>query len=91
MGVSTQACISTTMRYVSLTKHAGHVRITDVSVYPNLAPALGHVVPAVIEEQVEGCYLYHVKADSLLLLGCDLEGDLSDFPFYRSEAEVVEK
>jgi hypothetical protein len=59
-------------------------------VYPNLAPSLGHIVPAVIEEQVAGCYLYHVKADSLLRLGCDLEGDLNDFPFYKSEAEVVD-
>jgi hypothetical protein len=72
-----------------LTKHSGHVRITDVSVYPNLSAALGHIVPCVIEEQVKGCYLYHVKADSLLRLGCDLEGDLSDFPFYKTEAEVV--
>lgn len=73
-----------------MTKRAGHVRITDTSVYPNLRASLGHVVPAVIEEQVPGCFLYHVKADSLLLLGCDLEGDLSDFPFYSSEAEVVD-
>lgn len=67
----------------------GHIRITDTSVYPNLAAAQGHIVACQIEEQVKGCFLYHVKADSLLLLGCDLEGDLQDFPFYSSEAEVV--
>jgi hypothetical protein len=72
-----------------MVKHPGHVRITDVSCYPNLAPALGQVVGCQIEEQVKGIFLYHVKADSLLLLGCDLEGDLNDFPFYGSEAEVV--
>lgn len=72
-----------------MTTKPGHVRITDVSVYPNLAPAQGQVVACQIEEQVAGCFLYHVKASSLLLLGCDLEGDLRDFPFYGTEAEVV--
>jgi len=72
-----------------MARYPGHVRITDVSCYPNLSPALGQVVECQIEEQVQGCFLYHVKADSLLRLGCDLEGDLSDFPFYKTEAEVV--
>lgn len=72
-----------------MAKTPGHVRITDTSCYPNLAPALGCIVGCQIEEQVKGCFLYHVRADSLLLLGCDLEGDLRDFPFYSSEAEVV--
>lgn len=67
----------------------GHVRITDTSCYPNLARAEGCIVACQIEEQVTGCFLYHVKADSLLQLGCDLGGDLKDFPFYGTEAEVV--
>lgn len=72
-----------------MAKRPGHVRIIDVSCYPNLTPALGHIVGCQIEEQIPGCDLYHVSGDSLLRLGCDLEGDLSDFPFYASEAEVV--
>ena len=72
-----------------MSTNPGHVRITDVSAYPNLEPALGCIVGCQIEEQLKGVYLYHVAASSLLQLGCDLDGDVKPFPFYGTEAELV--
>ena len=72
-----------------MAKRPGHVRITDVSCYPNLEPALGCIVGCQIEELVKGCELYHVSASSLANLGCEVGDDVMPFPFYPSEAEVV--
>lgn len=67
----------------------GHIKLIDVGVYPNLLPALGCIVGCQIEEQLAGVYLYHVKAESLATLGCNVGEDSKDFPFYNSEVEVM--
>ncbi len=68
---------------------AGHVRITDVGLYPNLLPALGAIVGCQIEELDKGFFMYHVAARSLIDLGCDVGEDNKPFPFYSTEVEVI--
>ena len=77
--------------YVQLTHKKGVIKLMDVELFPNLAPAFDIEIPCIIEEQVPGCYLYHVKASTLVALGCDLEDDDHDWPFYSSEVEVITK
>ncbi len=67
----------------------GHVRITDVSLYPNLSPSLGCVVACTIQELGAEHYTYHVAARSFIQLGCDVGKDNKPFPFYASEVEVL--
>lgn len=67
----------------------GNVRIVDVSLYPNLKPSLGHVVPCEVEELLAGIYMYHVAAKTFIDLGCDVGRDNKPFPFYASEIEVM--
>ena len=74
-----------------MAKKPAHVRIIDVGCYPNLMPALGCVVGCQIEELDGGTYMYHVKADSLINLGCNVGCDNKPFPFYMNEVEVVSK
>ena len=70
-------------------KCPGHVRITDVGVYPSLTPAVGSIVACQIQELNKGGFVYHVEARSLITLGCDVGEDNLPFPFYSNEVEVV--
>ena len=70
---------------------AGHVKLTDVSVYPSLLAAEGCIVACQIEDTGCSTHLYHVSPESLETLGCNVGTCQLDYPFYDSEVSVVAK
>jgi hypothetical protein len=72
-------------------KTAGHVKILDVSCYPNLLKAAGHIVECIIEDVGDGDKLYHVHPSLFKVLGCDTGVCRYAYPFYANEVEVIKK
>ncbi len=69
----------------------GKCRIVDTDSYHNIAPALGEVVPCVIEVFPDGDLLYHISPVTLEKFGCIMGTSPLALPFFDSEVEEVER
>lgn len=70
--------------------YAGHIKLLDTSLYPDLALAEGKTVPCVVQVFSGGDKMYHVSAADLNRLGCDdVELDDLPYPFFASEVDEL--
>ena len=70
--------------------YAGHVKLLDTSLFPDLAVAEGKTVPCIVQVFKGGDKLYHVAPVDLMSLGCDgVELDDLPYPFFEGEVEEL--
>jgi len=72
-------------------KYNGEVKLVSVAGFHNLAPALGEVVPCIIQVFPDGDLLYHVSPDVLEKFGCIVGASLKAYPFFDSEVEEISR